>query len=176
MSYEHDVARKREKSEVVATAKRGEPYRAGVREVVPPETWRAIVEAAYQEASRGDDRARDWLLRVLGVADAARVDATIRVMSQRVSHVQLLTEVAEARAAKARAEGRIAPKAECTAPKARAIPPFAAPTDAEPEITYWSVVFDVVTPERWRVVVDTAQRQALHGDLRAREWLTRVLG
>jgi len=110
----------------------------------------------------------------------ARVDTTIRVMSERVSHLQLLTDVEEARNAKARAiaraAGGIAPEADCIAPAAGAIPAPVAPTAAAPEVTYWSVVFDVVTPERWLVVVDTAQRQALHGDPRAREWLTRVLG
>jgi hypothetical protein len=133
---------------------------------VPPDVWRGVIETACDDAMAGDDRARDWIQRLLGIAGAAREEALVSAIVDGASFSQMLDDVAEYRAA---AVG-IAP-----APSPRR-PPRARPEASEGPPTYWSVVFQVVTPNRWRAIVDVALLQADDGDPRAREWLGRVLG
>jgi len=65
------------------TASRAEPtinrrrrgFRPGAEQpfrTITLDAWREIVEVAYEEALLGDDRARLWIQRTIGFADAQR--------------------------------------------------------------------------------------------------------
>jgi hypothetical protein len=45
-------------------------YRSAAFEAVVPAYWRGIVGTACREALQHDQRAREWVQRVLGIADA----------------------------------------------------------------------------------------------------------
>ncbi|HUY32090.1 MAG TPA: hypothetical protein VMV69_04860 [Pirellulales bacterium] len=148
------------------TAKRGAIYRELSFRTITLEAWREIVEVAYEEALLGDDRARIWIQRTIGLADAARVERAVRAVASHVVYTDMLRAVAAARAERARGGDVAAPDA---APSAPATTPAEAPS-------YWSVVFDVVTPGAWQRLVEAAMCQARSGDPRAREWIASVLG
>ncbi|HUY36582.1 MAG TPA: hypothetical protein VMV69_27855 [Pirellulales bacterium] len=143
----------------------GAPYYREARETLDLREWRDVVETACREAEFGDDRARGWIQRLLGVAEVARADAALNVLFGKMSHLRILREVQAARDAAFHGHDPIAPgSAHPTAP---------APA---PDATYWSVALEVVTAARWRAIVEIARDQALSGDPRAREFLSRVLG
>jgi len=60
------------------TAQRGAIYRELSFRTITLASWREIVEVAYEEALLGDDRARVWIQRTIGLADAARVERAVR--------------------------------------------------------------------------------------------------
>ncbi len=140
-------------------------YRAVLFEVVTEAEWQRVVEAAVIDAMSGHDRARDWVQRAIGVAGALRDEAAVDSVLLRLPFATFLDEVA----AFAAAEKGI-----------RALPADVEDDGGGPPATrysvYWNVVFSVVTDDRWRRIIHVALRQALDGDERAREWITRVLG
>jgi len=140
------------------TARRGAIYRELSFRTITLESWREIVEVAYQEALLGDDTARVWIQRTIGLADAARIERAVRAVESHVVFSDTLDAAAEARAQRARGGENPTPHAEC-AP---------APAPAQPEApNYWSVVFNVVTPAAWERLVEAATCQARAGDPRA---------
>ncbi|HUY33725.1 MAG TPA: hypothetical protein VMV69_13325 [Pirellulales bacterium] len=146
---------------------RGAEYREALMSAVTPELWRGIVSRAMNEATRGDAQARDWIQRVLGVANAARVEAELRARADQVT----LSQVLDALAVRRRGAVEEASSADASRP--------GGPVDSEAvpgPTTYWSVVFEVVSRSGWMRIVDVAAAQAAEGDPRAREWLSRVLG
>jgi len=141
-------------------------YRAALLAAVPRETWRMVVMAACEDACAGDERARDWVQRVIGIAGALRQEAVVSTMFERMSFSAFLDEVA-------------AYRAECMGlrPSVEATPaPPRHPSSRPAAAAYWAVVFEVITTDRWRRIVEVAVVQAADGDCRARDWLTRVLG
>ena len=148
------------------TAKRGAIYRELSFRTITLDSWREIVEVAYEEALLGDDRARVWIQRTIGLADAARVERAVRAVESHVVYTDMLDAVEAARAQLARGDEISAPDPPCAD----------APTTTSDEPSYWSVVFDVVTPPAWARLVDAATCQARSGDPRAREWIASVLG
>jgi len=158
----------RDDAELIAkhTAKRGAIYRELSFRTITLEAWREIIEVAYEEALLGDDRARVWIQRTIGLADAARVERAVRAVESHVVYTDILDAVAAARAQRARGN-------EIAAPSPAPSEPLTTAIDTP---SYWSVVFDVVTPAAWERLVDAAMCQARSGDPRAREWIASVLG
>jgi len=158
----------RDDAELIAkhTAKRGAIYRELSFRTITLESCREIIEVAYDEALLGDDRARVWIQRTIGLADAARVERAVRAVESHVVYTDMLDAVAAARAHRARGNEIPAPDPV----------PAEAPTTTIHKPSYWSVVFDVVTPAAWERHVDAAMCQARSGDPRAREWIASVLG
>jgi len=147
------------------TAKRGAMYRELSFRTISLEAWREIVEVAYEEALLGDDRARVWIQRTIGLADAARIERTVRAVASHVTFTDVLDAAAAARSARVLGSEHVPPQA------------VARPTPVVPgETNYWSVVFDVITPAAWERLVHSATVQARAGDPRAREWIANVLG
>jgi len=106
-----------------------------------------------------------WIQRTIGVANAARIERAARAITERVRFTDVLSAVEKARSNVPSDEG---PRADETS---------GAPRERAPAVpTYWSVVFDVVTPAAWARLLDAAMSQALSGDPRAREWIASVLG
>jgi len=147
------------------TAKRGAIYRELSFRTITLEAWRDIVEVAYEEALIGDDRARVWIQRTIGFADAARIERAVRAVASHVTFTDVLDAAAAARAHRARGDTG-APKEQTQA----------VPVREPDEANYWSVVFDVITPAAWERLVESAMAQARAGDTRAREWIASVLG
>ncbi|HUY36905.1 MAG TPA: hypothetical protein VMV69_29570 [Pirellulales bacterium] len=84
-------------------AKRGAEYRLLSFKTITLDAWREIVEVAYEEALLGDDRARVWIQRTIGFADAARIERAVRAVAAHVVFTDLLDAVEEARRAAANA-------------------------------------------------------------------------
>lgn len=141
------------------------PYWRVSAEVLTPEEWGDIIEMACRDACFGDDRARDWIQRLLGIADIARTEEALRLVSTRSTHFQLLGEVEAARNASFFGE----------TPADALVPDQRAPAPAG-RASYWTLALEIVTPMRWKGILEVARDQALGGDPRAREFLTRVLG
>jgi len=127
------------------TAKRGAIYREPSFRTITLRSWREIVEVAYEEALLGDDRARVWIQRTIGLADAARIERAVRAVASHVSFTDMLDAAAAQRAQTAHGGTRPDPAPQ----RERAV--------KEPdEENYWSVVFDVVTPAAWERLVETS--------------------
>jgi len=150
---------------LVHAARRGAQYRELSFQAITLETWREILNVAYEEAPLGDDRARIWIQRTIGLANAARIERAARAIAERVTLVDVL-EASEA-ARRAIFLGQQMPLEDVAG--AATPPPSTEPT-------YWSVIFEVVTPAAWERLLNAASSAALGGDPRAREWIASVLG
>jgi len=131
------------------TAQRGAIYRELSFRTITLESWREIVEVAYEEALLGDDRARVWVQRTIGLADAARVERTVRAVASQVTFTDVLDAAASGRSQRGDPD-------ELRVPDPVRAPP---PRDRD-EPNYWSVVFDVVTPAARERLVEAATCQA----------------
>jgi len=100
------------------TAKRGAIYRELSFRTITLESWREIVEVAYEEALIGDDRARVWIQRTIGFADAARIERAVRAVASHVTFTDVLDAAAAARALRARGD-TAAPKEQAQAAPVR---------------------------------------------------------
>ncbi|HUY34395.1 MAG TPA: hypothetical protein VMV69_16735 [Pirellulales bacterium] len=150
---------------LVHAARRGVQYRELSFQAITLETWREILNVAYEEALLGDDRARIWIQRTIGLANAARIERAARAIAERVTLVDVL-EASEA-ARRAIFVGQQMPLEDVGS---------AAPAPPSIEPSYWSVIFEVVTPAAWERLLNAASSAALGGDPRAREWIASVLG
>ncbi|HUY31563.1 MAG TPA: hypothetical protein VMV69_02210 [Pirellulales bacterium] len=119
---------------------------------------------AYDEALLGDDRARIWIQRAIGLADAARIERAVRAVQAHVVFTDVLDAVEEARCVSSGSPRAAQDEDES----------HRAPEREEP--SYWPVVFEVVTPAAWQRLIEAATGQARAGDPRAREWIASVLG
>jgi hypothetical protein len=156
---------------------RADEYRSAVFGAVPVAHWREILETACREALAGDQRAREWVQRVLGVADAIRTHGALDDLAERISHSEFLNAVERTRAAAYRASAQANDGASTR--QAGAGGATAPPRQNRPDAAggpYWREVFSVVTPEIWERIVAGACADAIEGEPRARDWLAKVLG
>jgi hypothetical protein len=151
-------------------------YRQAIADAITIDQWREIVSKACDEALEGDQRARDWVLKLLGVVvrtEDGRNDAL-----DKVTHGDLLGFVAASRTTipgEPRRQGLVEEKTTVES-EGEMASHRGAPTPSWLGAGYRQAILDVVTPEKWRQVVANARSAALAGDHRARDWVLKLLG
>ena len=184
---------------------RAAEYRSAVFGAVAPANWREILETARREALGGDQRAREWVQRVLGIADAIRTQGALEELACQITHSELLDAVSAMRTADyhAKLAAERGGMVEMNDDETSSAGAKAAPTRSErlddckdrgareegadddagaavddwgPGAPYWRQVFRIITPAIWERIVAGACADAMEGEPRAREWLIKVLG
>jgi hypothetical protein len=159
--------------------RRAAAYRRAIFAAISPDEWRQIVALTCEQALEGEPRAREWVLKLLGVDDAVKSQAALDDDVDQITHGQLLVALAasidaDVAASRHPDNHRDRPKRETrgNGHDSEEDPP--APLG--PAATYRQAIFDVVTPGKWQRIVAKARSEALAGDQRAREWILKLLG
>jgi hypothetical protein len=150
-------------------------YRQAIVDAITTDQWRQIVARACDEALEGEQRARDWVLKLLAVV--VKTSSAGGESVDPVSHSQLLESVTAARTTTSAESRRQRHDDERSHESAHELTSDRhGPSASWLAPGYRQAILDVVTPDKWHRIVAHARSEALAGDHRAREWVLKLLG